>query len=398
MVDLEPGWMPTTKLNAVAAAVDSLAADPLPDGVTRDDVEEYCYTIRDMYGRYVDELTANTELSRREAQTWALRNLVYDEGERLSYEAIGLYIWAVGRATEGSPLSRTITSEYHERAREKIDRAEATVKRTGPPPYPDDLYDDPTILWVEASTGQRLQQRLGPDENFDDLLRRLLDEALDTIALVDLVETYRRAVDSDYVAVDTVYPEWDRTLRIVVSAPREATTPAAIADAEAVTIDGTPFESKILERESVSGGKRHLPVFDARPNASIPPEEGLDHLRTALDAAAVTVPELVSLVREDGGVALAVDSEPVGTDATLYAVYPDDREVGHPLAFLDRVLLDDRTVSVGAVEAITADGYDAIEPTSKLLWASADDVPTCELPDDPVARRELFPSEILRTE
>ncbi|MEA5388043.1 hypothetical protein VB779_14055 [Haloarculaceae archaeon H-GB11] len=224
MVDLEPEWLPSTKLNAIGRAVDFSDADPLPPNITRDEVEEYCYTLRQMYKTYVDELVAETELSRREAQTWALRNLVFDEGERLTYEAIGLYIWAIGRATDGDPLSRTIVSDYHERAERKIDRAEATVKRTGPPPYPDDLYDDPTLLWVDQPVGERLQRRLDPEETFSDCIERLLDETSDALSLAAFVDAYRGR-GSEYVAVDTVYPTWDRTLRFVVHLPESESTP-----------------------------------------------------------------------------------------------------------------------------------------------------------------------------
>jgi len=48
-------------------------------------------------------------------QTWVLRNLAHEDTERLSYEAVGLYIWVISRATEGDPLSRIIVSNYAER-------------------------------------------------------------------------------------------------------------------------------------------------------------------------------------------------------------------------------------------------------------------------------------------
>ena len=133
-VDIEPEWQPATKLNVVGGALDFTSVEPLPDGVTRDRIEEICYTIRELYGEYVDELVAETSLSRREAQTWVLRTLAHEGTDRLSYEAVGLYIWAIGRATEGDPLSRTIVTDYYERAERKIERAEATLKRAGPPP------------------------------------------------------------------------------------------------------------------------------------------------------------------------------------------------------------------------------------------------------------------------
>ena len=114
----ETGWHPSTKLNAIGAAVDFTRADPLPENVTRDGIEEYCYTLEQLYGEYVDEVVAGTTLSRREAQTWVLRNLVHEGADRLSFEAIGLYIWAIGRSAEGDPLSRTIVADYHERATE----------------------------------------------------------------------------------------------------------------------------------------------------------------------------------------------------------------------------------------------------------------------------------------
>jgi hypothetical protein len=58
------------------------------------------------------ELGTETALSTREAQTWVLRNLVFPGAEPLTYEAIGLYIWAIGRARVSNPFSRTIVTDY----------------------------------------------------------------------------------------------------------------------------------------------------------------------------------------------------------------------------------------------------------------------------------------------
>jgi len=136
MVELRSRWKPSKKLNVIADALDFGSADPLPEGVSRDRIEESCYAIRTMYGEYIDALTEEATFSQREAQAWVLRNFVHEGSERLSYEAIGLYIWAIGRGTEGDPLSRTIVSQYLERAERKREWAEETVKTNRPPAAP----------------------------------------------------------------------------------------------------------------------------------------------------------------------------------------------------------------------------------------------------------------------
>ncbi|MDG5777771.1 hypothetical protein QA599_15055 [Haloarculaceae archaeon H-GB1-1] len=400
MVDLEPEWLPSTKLNAIGRAVDFSDADPLPPNITRDEVEEYCYTLRQMYKTYVDELVAETELSRREAQTWALRNLVFDEGERLTYEAIGLYIWAIGRATDGDPLSRTIVSDYHERAERKIDRAEATVKRTGPPPYPDDLYDDPTLLWVDQPVGERLQRRLDPEETFSDCIERLLDETSDALSLAAFVDAYRGR-GSEYVALDTVYPTWDRTLRFVVHLPESESTPPAVAEATAVTVDGHPYEFAVTERPTADRGRAHVPVLATDGDGpAVAPDDGRERLRTALATAELGIDDLVDDLADAGCVALAVGEEPVGNGAALTVASPADHDaVDRRLRPLDRLALDDRTIAVASVTVVSPGEFAAEDATLRVLWGRADceDVPTVALPDDPVELRERVPTPVLRT-
>lgn len=402
-VDIEDTWHPSIKLNAIGRAIDRNATDPIPTGVTRDDIEEICYTIEQLYGKFIDELVAETELSRRESQSWVLRNLVYEGAEPLSYEAIGLYIWAIGRAREGDPLSRTIVNEYHGRAVEKIDRAEATVMRTGPPPYPDELFDDPTLLWVDSSVGERLRRRLGPEENFSDLLDRLLDETSSTPSLEAVIEAYKTERGSSYVAVDTVYPDWDGNLRLVVHTPEPGDLPDEIAEIEDVRIDDTRVDVTIMENDERSRAASHLVVYRAgedEEDAVVPLENGIEGLLTALEHAECTPAELVALVREDGGVALAIDETPTGAGAHLYPIYDADvTPQPGPLQYVERITLDDRTIRVTEVTSATTDDIGAMDAELVFLWADAatDGIETRDLPEDPVEQREMFPKQVLWT-
>ncbi|QHS16490.1 hypothetical protein GWK26_04605 [haloarchaeon 3A1-DGR] len=419
MVELETEWHPSTKLNVIAGELDFAAVDPLPDGVTRDEIEENCYALRTLYGEYVDEIVAETTLSRREAQTWVLTRLVHEGAERLSYEAVGLYIWAIGRSTDGDPLSRTIVADYAERAAEKVRRAEETVKRTGPPPYPDDCYEEPALVWLEGAVADRLRRRAGPEETYGDLLERLLDETLASVPIADLIAAYRREAGSEYVAVETVYPNWDEQLRIVAHAPETATEtapPEAVAEADAVTVDGTPLPFRFEERAEPRRERSHLTLYDAAEG--IEPETGIDRLRDALAAVEGTLPEVVDRVREAGGRALAVANEPAGAGAHLHPVFPDaergdavdasdaaedDLPEGGGLAHLERIELDDRTIAVGRISPTTVAEYGTLAGSTTLLWAAPDfesgpvGSGPVELPDDPVERRERFPARVLRT-
>lgn len=398
-VDIEDTWHPSIKLNAIGMAIDRNATDPIPEGVTRDEIEEICYTIEQLYGKFIDELVAETELSRRESQSWVLRNLVYEGAEPLSYEAIGLYIWAIGRAREGEPLSRTIVNDYYERAVEKIDRAEATVMRTGPPPYPDELFDDPTLLWVDSSVGERLQRRLGPEENFSELLDRLLDETSSTPSLEAVVEAYKTDRGSAYVAVDTVYPDWDGNLRLVVHAPEPGDLPNEIAAVEEVRIDETRVDVTIMEKDERSPAASHLVVYRAGEE-EVPLENGLERLVTALENAECTPAELVTHVRAEGGVALAVDKTPTGAGAHLYPLFnPQQTPHPGPLEYVERITLDDRTIRVTAVTPVTTDELDEMDAELVFLWAdpAVDGIEARDLPEDPVEQREMFPKQVLWT-
>ena len=446
-VTLEPEWHPATKLNAIAGEVDVAATDPLPKGVSRDRIEEICYTLRTLYGEYVDAV-AETTLSRREAQTWVLRNLSREGAERLSYEAIGLYIWAIGRATEGDPLSRTIVSEYADRAARKIARAETTVMRTGPPPYPDEVYDEPTPLWVGSDVAGRLRDRVGSGEPYDDLIERLLDETRPTVTAAALVAAYREQRDADYVAVETVYPDWDADLRFVIRAP-EGETPAAVADAAAVTVDGRPYSLTVTEEPDPAPARSHLVVFaagddedgggsvgdgrdegggeggggsggdgdaDDRSGTGVAPEAGLCRLRSALETVELDLPAAIDRLRAAGVQALAVGNEPAGAGAHLYPIVPgdgtgdiatDDTATDEGvadgdvsvLAHLERLALDDRTLRVGRISPVTAREHEDVAAETTLLWATdaAGIGRSQSLPDDPAERRERFPARVLRT-
>ena len=390
-VAFETEWHPSTKLNSIGAALDFTSVDPLPDNVTRDEIEEYCYTIEQLYGSYVEELVTETTLSQREAQTWVLRNLVHEGADRLSFEAIGLYVWAIGRSAEGDPLSRTIVSAYHDRAAAKIDAAEATVKRTQPPPYPDETYAEPTMLWVEGEVAERLARRLGPEETYSDALERLLDEMSDAVPLVDLLEQLRDA-GATFVGVRTVQPGWDRELPLSVHGPPSM---AAEVEADAVRVDETPYPFGIERRPADTGTESFLTLFaDSEPDRVVP-EEGVERLRRALAAVEATLPELVERTQAAGGVALAVAEQPVGAGAHLITV--GTGLATDPLEHLDRLTLDDRTLDVTRTTTVAPDEYAETETT--LLWTSpdADIDERRDLPADPVERRERFPAAVLRT-
>jgi hypothetical protein len=392
----ETEWHPSTKLNVVGAALDFTRVDPLPDDVTRDEIEEYCYTLRQLYGDYVDRVAAETTLSRREAQTWVLRNLVHEGADRLSFEAIGLYVWAIGRATEGDPLSRTIVADYHDRATAKIDAAEATLAYTQPPPYPDDLFEEPTTLWVESEVAERLARRGGPEVGFSDAIERLLDETLDAVPLVDLLERVRDAGATD-AGVRTVQPGWDRELPISVHAPPEADVDA-VAAAEAVVVDGTPYPFRIERRPVEAGTGSLLTLVRADGDDPVTPEAGVERLRRALSGVEATLPELVERARAAGVDAVAVADQPAGAGAHLIAVASTDA-AGDPFEYVDRLTLDDRTLAVGRTTTVTPEAYADRAGASTLLWTAADAGlgEDRDLPDDPAERRERLPAAVLRT-
>ena len=396
-IDIESEWRPATKLNVIGGALDFTALDPLPEGVTRDQVEEICYTVRELYGDYVDELVTETTLSQREAQTWVLRTLAHDGTDPLSYEAIGLYIWAIGRATEGDPLSRTIVTDYYDRARTKVERAEATVKRTGPPPYPDDVYDDPAMLWVDTPVAERLQRHRQPNETFSDCLARLLDESVGAVSLEAFVETYRTERDADYVAVDTVYPDWDAELRVVAGVPEDGSEPDVVADTAALRVDGNAYHFTVSDESDPTHADSHVVVYAERDDVSVAIADGTDRLETALAGVERSLPNLVSQLRFVGATALAVGTEPAGAGANLVPVFEVEPD-SEPLAFLERIALDDRTLDVGRVSPVTVAAYRERSETARLLWADGNGpLEQRALPDDPVDRRESIPDRVLRT-
>lgn len=392
----ETGWHPSTKLNVIGAAVDFTRVDPLPDNVTRDEIEEYCYTLEQLYGKYIDEVVSETSLSRREAQTWVLRNLVYEGADRLSFEAVGLYIWAIGRSADGDPLSRTIVANYNDRAAEKIDAAEATLERTQPPPYPDDHLAEPTMVWVESDVAERLARRTGTEEGFSDAVERLLDETIETVALEAVIERFRDA-GATHVGVRTVRHGWDRDLPLSVHTPPSTDVDTTVG-AEAILVDGTPYPFGIKERPADSGTGSLLTLFRTGDDP-VTPEQGVERLREALSRVEATLPELVDRAREAGVKALAVAEQPAGAGAHLIAVVGDDAD-GEPFEQTDRLVLNDRTLTVGRATTVSPAEYADRAGESTLVWTAPDAGldEDRELPDDPAERRERLPAAVLRTD
>ena len=387
--EFEDGWHPSTKLNVIGAALDFTRVDPLPENVTRDEIEEYCYTLEQLYGSYVERLVDETVLSQREARTWVLRNLVHEGADRLTFDAVGLYIWAVGRSADGDPLSRTIVADYHDRARGKLDAAEATVAYAQPPPYPDDLFDEPTMLWVDGGVAERLTNRLGPEESFSDVVDRLLDETVVAVELRTLVERLRDEREASYVGVGTVRPGWDRDLPLSVHVPDPGGSPA-VTDAEVVRVGGRTLPFGIEERPAETGTGSTLTLF---AGGEVEPATGVERLREALDGVEATLPEAVERAAAADASALAVADRPVGTGLHLLAVAADDDAFAH----LDRLLLDDRTL---IVERVTRPSVAAYDPDGTTPLWTAPDAPFDEsrdLPADPAARRRRLPTAVLRT-
>jgi hypothetical protein len=399
-LELEDDWHPSVKLNAIGRAIDRHAADPIPDAVSRDEIEEICYTIAELYGGFIEELGTETALSTREAQTWVLRNLVYPGAEPLAYEAIGLYIWAIGRAREGDPLSRTIVTDYYGRAAEKVERAEATLMRAGAPPYADSLFDEPAVLWVDGAINERLRNRLGENETYSALLERLLEETSDAVSLQALVEAYVEHRASAYVGIETVYPAWDETLRVVAHSAEEGQLPDGVAAPERVAVAGTVRSARLSERESPPTTDSQVVVYreGAEP---VDIATGLAAVERALEFAAATPAAVVDRLRATGGLALAIERTPTGAGAHLHVVCSAAAPpVNESLAGLDRVELDDRSIDVSQLSEHRQSVATALSEELRWLWvdSAAAGLEPLSLPNDLAAQRERFPRAVLWTD
>ncbi|MFB6256621.1 MAG: hypothetical protein ABEH58_07865, partial [Haloplanus sp.] len=289
-------------------------------------------------------------------------------------------------------------ADYHDRARKKIDAAEATLEYTQPPPYPADLFEEPTPLWIEGRVAERLARRLGPEESFSDAVERLLDGSTETVDLRALIEALRDERGAAAVGVQTVRPDWNRDLPLSVHVPDPGAEPLppAVADADAVRIGDRVIPFGIEERSTETGTGSMLTVFDDGDGDEkrVEPSAGVGRLRDALAGVEATLPELVERAEAAGIAALAVANRPVGAGLHLLAVG------GEPDAFahLDRLHLDDRTLAVERVTRPTVEAY-ADSAGTTLLWTAPDAglEEARDLPADPAERRERLPTAVLRT-
>jgi hypothetical protein len=138
-------------------------------------------------------------------------------------------------------------------------------------------------------------------------------------------------------------------------------------------------------------------VYAERDDVSVAIADGTDRLETALAGVERSLPNLVSQLRFVGATALAVGTEPAGAGANLVPVFEVEPD-SEPLAFLERIALDDRTLDVGRVSPVTVAAYRERSETARLLWADGNGpLEQRALPDDPVDRRESIPDRVLRT-
>ncbi|CCC40968.1 hypothetical protein [Haloquadratum walsbyi] len=429
-VNIETHWHPTTKLNAIGNELDFSRIDPLPSGVERDQIEEYCYTVEQLYGAYIETIRNKTILSQREAQTWVLRNLVHEGADRLTFDAVGLYIWAIGRETSGDPLSRTIIAEYHDHAVSKIDDATATMMHAGAPPYPDDVLDDPVALWVDATARRRIANRRLTDESYSDVLERLLDETAHTISLEELVKTYQNQFNSlATVAVQTVRPAWDREIPLSVhinsedetsvDEPNDITTsqliPEVVSTADMLSFSNQVLPFSVESRPATTGTDSMLVVYaDGVHHESVSIADGIVRLTRAIDAADETLQTVSDRAQASGVCALGVRNEPVGNGVHLVLIAPSSLAVhpgDEPGGFIppERLSVADRTLSVERVTNVTPTLYhEEYRPDTTLIWVANKtsmaescveshlDGPS-SIPETNSAQRELFPTSVLQT-
>ncbi|ERG99906.1 MAG: hypothetical protein J07HQX50_01060 [Haloquadratum sp. J07HQX50] len=397
-VDLETHWHPTTKLNIIGSSVNYAKSSPLPSNVTRDEIEEYCYTVAQLYEQFIESVYDETTLSHREAQTWILRQFVREGAERLSFEAIGLYIWAIGRATEGDPLSRTIVSEYFDRAHAKMQAADSTLRHRDAPPYPDDVLSDPVPLWVESSLIPQLAQAREGTESFADTISRLLLSEVESIKLKNLIDAIRQEHDQiRFIGVQTVQPRWDRELPISVHVSNPS-HPSKVGEADVLTVDGhiVPFSCEIRSLET--SHRKMLPLF----SSETPAERGLANLARALAHVEVDLSSLICTARETGVYALGMKQTPVGGGGHLVVVVPDEVTVHdgrEESGFIppDRIELIDRVLTVERVSSVLPDAYEA--QTTTAFWVqhmSSIEGPT-STPTSATDERERIPTPVLRT-
>lgn len=440
-VNIETHWHPTTKVNIIADALDFTQTDPLPSGVERDQIEEYCYAIEQLYGAYIETITNKTILSQREAQTWVLRNLVHQGADRLTFDAIGLYIWAIGREASGDPLSRTIVAEYNDHAVAKIDHATATMMHAGAPPYPDDVLDDPVALWVDTTAQRRLANRRLESESYSDVLERLLDNTANTVSLEEIVETYKKQFDLvAAIGVQTVRPAWDREIPLSVHVgskdgdlkstdddtalgeseqsnrnTESQSTPEAVSTADMLSFSNRVLPFSVENRPVTTGTDSMLVIYaDETNHESVSISDGVTRLTRAVDAADETVQTITHRARESGVCALGVRNKPVGSGIHLIVIAPSSLivhtgEKSNGFIPPERLSVADRTLSVERVTHITPAAYhEDHKSKTTLIWATdsssaGESCTEIELdgpsstPETNSAQRELFPTPLLQT-
>lgn len=239
-----------------------------PAGISETTVQDLSQTLFEQLNDRIDTLVAETTLTRREAEVWALTKHINEYSHALSENAVALLYAApntgfgdITDSTETTTREPPVTSQdvehYLTDAKKKIEDAQQTIGALTCPNRDND-FKQPEILWLDSCTIRRLEdQRTLNERTLDDVITRCLDEAETRRSLSEFVRGYLNARGKNNVAqlaIDRASFETG-SLFITSHTPVQDELPDIVTETDAITYHGHRYNLQF--NEDPSGPHEH---------------------------------------------------------------------------------------------------------------------------------------------
>jgi hypothetical protein len=276
-----PTESPRTALNIIAEAWPEGTLEP--ENIDLSLATKVCLEIESEVGELIESLEDETSLSHRESQVYVLCKMIGKDDEPLSTKSVGLYLVLTDDADDY--ISQQAIRSYSERIGEKVTDAKQTLLWLSHPNH-EMIFDDPTTVWLESDTVNRLQSRARNHEvSVDTLIQEFLEETEEQLQLQDLIELYRDEFAAAQVAVEEQSLETGTLIIIVHTPTPNETIPDKVQRADVIAVDDQTYSFAIDHTSMGPQDMGRVTLFAGDHIRGMDPvsvNEGINSLRTTL--------------------------------------------------------------------------------------------------------------------
>lgn len=280
---------------------DWTADEGLPDGVSRESVEDLCAEIRSQVEDEIAHLQSETRLSGREAQCFILERTVDESFTSLTRKSIAVYLTIDSGREEWFDTGPINT--YINRANEKLEQAKEFVGYVHFPNR-EELLDDPQLTYLDRDTLRQLKRRAKDgDRTVDDVVVRLLDATKEVLSLEEFVTRYLEERGKENIAQLAIETSTLESFpQFIAHTGLDEPLPEFVRETDHIEIGGKEVEFAFDETADGPQDMHRVTLF-ASDNImgmdSCSVEEGLENVQNALEEKTLTLRSLCERALDD---------------------------------------------------------------------------------------------------